>query len=184
MLGVGWATRLPHLTPGVGGEILRPLHRAVEAGHALLAKFFVERMRQEEVAVNLGGEVSFKHELLHLSVARGFHSVTEVLLRDGAEVRAVQAGLGDDFVSPLHSAARSGHLPLVTRLLRAGAETTASSAQHELSASHLAARGGHGTVLEMILGSGGNFIYRDTYLVKVVPLFPMRDLDSFRSVLR
>ena len=94
------------------------------------------------------------HEMhaLHVAAGRGMCDCVELLLKYGAEVN-IKSGNGN---TPLHQAAKCGHLNVVERLCQsAGLELIGEKNKDNLTASQLAVAKGHLHVADYIHKSKG-----------------------------
>src|SRR5690606_22687009 len=95
---------------------MRPLHVAIEAGDAAIAKLLLEA-GADESAPDRAGELP-----LMLAARVGEPAIAKALLDHGADVDAREPHYGQ---TPLMVAAREGHAAVVDVLLDAGAEVDA-----------------------------------------------------------
>ena len=99
---------------------------------------------------------------LHQAASRGYGSIVQLLLDQGADVEANAEAGGTDGDTPLHRAAHGGHAAIVELLLDAGARvnvrTFASySPLHNADGDtplHLAAQGRHLAIVRLLLDNG------------------------------
>ncbi|XP_071523758.1 uncharacterized protein [Panulirus ornatus] len=87
---------------------------------------------------------------LHSAAARGHAEVTQVLLQEGADLRA-KDNYGDEVI---HIASQAGHAEVVDRVLDADAHRLYARNGRGWTAAQLAAAGGHIEVLEVLLRRG------------------------------
>ncbi|RHY80177.1 hypothetical protein DYB26_002688 [Aphanomyces astaci] len=92
--------------------------------------------------------------LLHLAVWKGSVIKVKHLLSLGADVNLVDNSVTQ--WTPLHEAARSGHIPMTKLLLSAGASITATDAAGD-TALHWACRGNHSTIVKVLLHADPTF---------------------------
>jgi ankyrin repeat protein len=123
------------------GRGLTPLHHASFMGHRALVQQLL-RSRADVRAFASGGAGT----PLQLAIAAQQWEVVGCLLAWGAAAGMSAAGTSStsssSMASCLHLAAEVGHVPTITRLLKAGVDPCAVNSRGELP-SHLAARAGH-----------------------------------------
>lgn len=125
-------------------SLMTPLHHAADAGY----KDIVDALIQFNATIDVRGQDALTP--LHLAAAKGRASVTELLLREGADPAAVSASKQ---ATPLYLACEMGHTRVVSRLLGANASVSAAAADGS-TALHVAAREGHEGAIEMLLEHG------------------------------
>ena len=87
---------------------------------------------------------------LHLAAGIGQEAVARLLLKRGADVAARTHGGG---ATPLHAAARGGHLPLLACLLDSGAPLHATTCEGH-TALHVAAHAGQASAVQLLIARG------------------------------
>lgn len=118
------------------------LHLAVESGQADIVEALLGYGASVQVKTEHSGETP-----LHIAArVDGGRPCTELLLKSGAEVNALQLELE----TPLHLAARHGHLDTVTALLDEGASLELQNELGENSL-HVTVKRGHLKVCEHLL---------------------------------
>ena len=98
----------------MGGEHSTALQAAAHAGHHEIVQLLLDHGAVIDAENN---------RLLHLALRRNITPLIDRLIRDGAQLNAVEIGYG----TPLHSAAESGQVKLVKLLLDAGADINTQS---------------------------------------------------------
>ena len=93
---------------------------------------------------------------LHASLRRGHRQITQLLLREGANVDV----LDNEGATALHRACRAGNLDLVRLLLKHDADVHAQTKKQELSL-HLAAGEGEVEICRLLIGRGADINSRD-----------------------
>jgi ankyrin repeat protein len=142
-----------------------PLHEAAANGHVLVAKTLVEAHAQLATEDTYGGHA------LHRAAAEGHLAIVELLLRAGADLNhnatcTIHGNPHKDLVkshvyyimdkfwgTPLHLAAKHGHIPVVEKLISEGAALEIRDSQHQTPLS-AAASAGQGSVVEFLLRHG------------------------------
>lgn len=128
-----------------GGEHGTALIAAARGGH-----YDVARMLWENGADINGRETKQNSTALYAAAASGHDEVVGLLLDKGADPNVG----GGEYGTALRAAARGGFADVVGRLVRSGAKLNATDSSGQdagASALHLAAEGGHDTVVEMLL---------------------------------
>jgi ankyrin repeat protein len=125
--------------------------RAYDGWTALhLAAFFgrreaVERLVSAGADIQAVADNSIHNTPLHAAVAGGYVEVSLLLIENGADVNAVDAG-GH---TPLHIAAEAGYVPVVEALLARDADPHAVDAEDKTPLSRAAARN-HAEIVDLI----------------------------------
>ncbi|XP_065839881.1 transient receptor potential cation channel subfamily A member 1-like isoform X2 [Oscarella lobularis] len=118
-----------------------PLHMAVSNGHLLVVITLANHLPRSIDLKNINGRTG-----LHLSCINGHINVLDYLLQMGAAVTR-----DDEGKTPLHFACESGSLGCLELLLEYWKEEADAVDSHKDTALHLAAKGGHGHLVTMLL---------------------------------
>ncbi|XP_042314927.1 receptor-interacting serine/threonine-protein kinase 4 [Sceloporus undulatus] len=118
------------------------LHIAAETGHTSTSRLLLNRGADKEATTVEGCTA------LHLAARNGHLSTTKLLIEEGADVMA----RGPSNRTALHLAAENGHDEVAKELVNL--ENINDPDEEGLTASHLAARGGHTCTVELLLKHG------------------------------
>ena len=116
---------------------------AVEYGHEEVVALLLGKGNNAETCDAEG------YTLLHTAANKGYMSISELLLLNGADPNARAKGRE----TPLHLAARSGHHTIAQLLLQQGADCIKKTEEGQ-TALHYAAENGHVEVARVLLQSG------------------------------
>ncbi|MBD0391720.1 ankyrin repeat domain-containing protein [Wolbachia endosymbiont of Pentalonia nigronervosa] len=89
---------------------------------------------------------------LHIAVEIGYENIVKILLKNGADVNAVDK----NSVTPLHLAARGGYVEVVENLLLEGANINAVDSEYGATPLHIAAESGYINILGILLKKGAD----------------------------
>lgn len=124
------------------------LHYVCSAGDAAAAKMLLEANAKVDTR-----DAQFKTPL-HLAIEEDHYEIVDVLLQYKADVNLGNQASGM-MNSPLLDAAKVGNAALIEKLIMAKAHVNQQGKQ-EMSALHLAARGGHAMVARALLSAGAD----------------------------
>ena len=92
-----------------------------------------------------------KYRWLHCAAIQGYDDAVEVLIRDGADVNAVD----ECNETPIHCAAENGHVDVAKVLIQNGADVNAVD-ENNRTPLHFAAENGHVDVAKVLIQNGAN----------------------------
>ncbi|KAL2094347.1 hypothetical protein ACEWY4_009066 [Coilia grayii] len=121
-----------------------PLHVAAETGHTSCSRLLVKHGADIQARTALG------FTALHLAAQRGHLPTTRMLLEAHADPRSVTRALR----AACHLAAEEGHCEVVRELLGSWPDAVHVQDEHGLTPLHLAVRGGHTSVICLLLSHG------------------------------
>ncbi|XP_076129821.1 receptor-interacting serine/threonine-protein kinase 4 [Alosa pseudoharengus] len=121
-----------------------PLHVAAETGHTSTSRLLVKHGADIQARTTQGCTA------LHLAAQRGHLPTTRMLLEAEADPRSVTRALR----AACHLAAEEGHCEVLRELLAAWPDAAHVQDEHGLTPLHLAVRGGHTSVICLLLSHG------------------------------
>ncbi|CAM6114169.1 unnamed protein product [Calypogeia fissa] len=130
------------------------LHVAAAAGHVQVVKMLSDGVDTLASGINAGDEEGWTP--LHSAVSTGNPSVTEALLRSGADVEIANAGGR----TALHYAASKGHSDIARLLISRGAKINKKD-KTGCTPLHRAASAGHTEVAEVLIEEGADLEVTD-----------------------
>ncbi|XP_012683118.1 receptor-interacting serine/threonine-protein kinase 4 [Clupea harengus] len=121
-----------------------PLHVAAETGHTSTSRLLVKH------GADIQARTAQGHTALHLAAQRGHVPTTRMLLEADADPRSVTRALR----TACHLAAEEGHCEVMRVLLESWPDAVNVQDEHGLTPLHLAVRGGHTSVICLLLSHG------------------------------
>ncbi|XP_063059326.1 receptor-interacting serine/threonine-protein kinase 4 [Engraulis encrasicolus] len=121
-----------------------PLHVAAETGHTSCSRLLVKH------GADIQARTAQGYTALHLASQRGHLPTTRMLLEGGADPRSVTRALR----AACHLAAEEGHCEVVRELLSTWPDAVHVQDEHGHTPLHLAVRGGHTSVICLLLSRG------------------------------
>lgn len=129
------------------------LHHAAERGLASGVRLLLESGADANLRRRrLFGEITVETPALHLAAASGSVETASALIDAGAEVNAMSSGWGQ---TPLHRAAWEGDLPMIERLLSAGADPALRDSVHDATPGDWARASGKEVAALALAAAGG-----------------------------